>query len=629
MTAADSLVVGIDLGTTNSEIAAWVGDRVRVLGPGAMKILPSCVGVSPEGEVLVGEPARNQYLLHPERTARSVKRKMGSGESVTLGEQTFTPQEISALILRTLAGWAQQELGRPAARAVITVPAYFSDAQRQATREAGELAGLEVLRILNEPTAASLDYGYGAGRTNPTGASTVLIYDLGGGTFDVSLVHLEGNVTEVLASHGNNRLGGDDFDELLVEKLAASFEERHGVDLRSGRPAAWARLVMAAEEAKKKLSDAPYAPVREEHLAEASGVPLHLDLEIARADYEEMIRPLVESTLDSVSRAMDDAGKKAADLDALILVGGATRTPLIARLLEEHVGLVPRQEVHPDLCVALGAGVLATRLAGGAVDRVLVDVSPYSFGPSHIGDLGGRPYAYCYRPLIRRNTPLPATRSESYYTASPYQSAVEIEIFQGDDPDALKNVPVGEFRVEGLTRTPEPSEILCRMSLDLDGILQVAAIEKSTGKSKQITISRALERRSPAEIADARRRLAELHPLDFDEAGSFFAAAAEEGWSGGDEVGGAETAEDADGEPFGEPFGEPPSEDPVWDKATRQARRLQDRSRQMLAKMHDDDQEEAIDLSEAIESAIARGDLRAVTAASADLDELLFFVEGK
>ncbi len=609
MTTSDA-VVGIDLGTTNSEVAAWVGDRVRVLGSGAAKILPSCVGISPAGELLVGEAARNQFALYPENTVRSVKRRMGSDETLSLGEKTFTPQEISALILKTLAGSAERELEQPVSRAVITVPAYFSDAQRQATREAGELAGLKVLRVLNEPTAASLAYGAGDDTRR-----TVLVYDLGGGTFDVSIVNLEGKVTEVLASHGNNRLGGDDFDRLLLEYLAGAFEQRHGLDLHS-HPAARARLALAAEEAKKKLSQEPYAQVREENLAEDSGVPLHLDVELAREDYEEMIRPLAESTLDSVAQALADSGKKAADLDAVLLVGGSTRTPLISRLLEEHLGIVPRQEVHPDLCVALGAGVLATRLAGREVERVLVDVSPYSFGPSHLGTFEGRPYEHCYLPLIRRNTPLPVTRTESYYTAVPYQEVVQIEIFQGDDPDALKNIPLGNFRVEDLTPTAEPNEILNRMSLDLDGILHVAATEKMTGKSKQITITHALERKSDDEIAAARERLDALHATGLD---AVFAGVDGEDWI--DEAARAEAdGGGADGEP---------EEDPVWVKAARQAKRLQERSRELLAKMHDEDREEAINLSEAVESAIASGDLRAVTEAAADLGELLFFVEGK
>ncbi len=605
-----SPVLGIDLGTTNSEVAAWAGDRVKVLGPGAAKILPSCVGISATGELLVGEAARNQQLLYPERTVRSIKRRMGRDETVTLGEKTFTPQEVSALILRALGRWAERELGERVRRAVITVPAYFSDAQRQATREAGELAGLEVLRILNEPTAASLAYAAGDGTRR-----TVLVYDLGGGTFDVSVVRLEGEVTEVLASHGDNHLGGDDFDELLVEHLERAFEERHGVSLHSGgagTEAVRARLTAAAEEAKKELSVAPYARVREESLVSS----LHLELEITRQEYEDMIRPLVTSTLDSVSQALNGAGMRPSELDAVFLVGGSSRTPLVSRLLEEATGLVPRQEVHPDLCVALGAGVLASRLAGRDVERVLVDVSPYSFGISHVGTLDGCAYSHCYKPTLRRNTPLPLTRTESYFTSHTFQREAEIEIFQGEDPDSFRNVPVGHFRVEGLRPTREPNEILCRMSLDLDGILQVAAIEKATGMSKEITVTQALEPKSDAEIAAARARLEA-----FDEAEGF-------GFTETDDDG-EETVVLAGPGSSAQAGSDSREDDRVWTKAMRQARRLQERSRELLGQMHEDDREEAVQLSQAVEKAIAGNDLRSVTETTADLDEFLFFVEGR
>ena len=367
----NNLVAGIDLGTTYSEIAAFVKGTVQVLGPGTNKMLASCVGFSPTGELLVGEAARHQQLLYPELTVRSIKRKMGSVEVVRLGDKTFTPPEISALILRELVEWARRDLNQPVEKAVITVPAYFSDAQRNATREAGMLAGLEVVRILNEPTAASLAYGFGDASRH-----TAMVYDLGGGTFDVSIVMVEGDVTEVLASHGNNQLGGDDFDDLLLERLERQFQNQHGIDLRLGHPAAHARLWWAAEEAKKKLSFEPYVRVREEALLIDNGKPLHLDLEISRDEYEEMIRPLIESTFDSVSKALGDARKSPGDLDAILLVGGSTRTPIVAQRLRELTSLEPRQDVHPDLCVALGAGVLASRIAGHEVERVLVDVSP-------------------------------------------------------------------------------------------------------------------------------------------------------------------------------------------------------------------------------------------------------------
>ena len=601
------LIVGIDLGTTNSEIAAFTRGQVRVLGPGDTRMLPSCVGFSSAGELLVGETARNQQALYPERTVRSIKRKMGSEEKVRVGKKDFLPQEISALILRELVEWAHRALGERPQKAVITVPAYFSDAQRNATREAGTLAGLEVVRILNEPTAASLAYGYGDGSRH-----TALIYDLGGGTFDVSVVTVEGDITEVLASHGNNRLGGDDFDDLLAEHLAAEFEKQHGVNVREGNPAAKARLWWAAEEAKKKLSFEPYVKIREEALVTKLFRPLHLEVEISREEYEAMIRPLVESTLDSVSKALQDSGKKPGDMDAILLVGGSTRTPLVSSLLLEKTGLEPRQDVHPDLAVALGAGVMASRLAGCAVERVLVDVSPYSFGVRHIGERDGYEYDLCYKPIIRRNTPLPLTRTERFMTNHPFQTEVDVEVYQGDDEDALKNILVGDFRVEGLTPMEDLNEILCRMRLDLDGILEVAAVEKLTGKSKHIRIANALREKSAEEIAAGRKRIQELYATR-DEM-------ADDEW---------ETTEDPDEEVVDAGAQVIEISAPVHSKGNAEVEGLVERSQGLLARMHAEDREEAIGLHEQIASAQASGDAAALKDATAQLKELLFFVEGQ
>jgi len=608
-------IVGIDLGTTNSEVSAFHNGEVRVLGPGS-RMLPSCVAITPAGALLVGEAARNQQLLYPERTIRSIKRKMGTGETVDLGGRTFTPPEISSLILRELVDWAARDLGQAPKRAVITVPAYFSDTQRNATREAGALAGLEVARILNEPTAGSLAYGSGG-----AGRYTAMVYDLGGGTFDVSIVTVEGDVTEVLSSHGNNNLGGDDFDDLLAERLMREFLTQHGVDVRKGQPLARARLRWAAEEAKKQLSFEPYVKIREEALMVDGGKPMHLELEISRAEYEEMIKPLVESTLHSVSKALADASLQASALNAILLVGGATRTPLVSRLLQERTGLEPRQDVHPDLCVALGAGVLASRLSGHEIERVLVDVSPFSFGPSFLGERGGMPYPYCYRPLIHRNTPLPVTRTEAYYTSHARQTRVDIQIFQGEDDDALKNIPVGDFRIEGLAPTIEPNEVLCRMSLDIDGILLVTAIEKSTGLSKQVTIQNALQTKSPEEIAAARRKLEEM-----------FQSRRE---AGQEEDGALPLDDEIEMEPEDPDEEKPrrsasvipmPEEDSAWARQRRAAAQLVTRSQGLLERMHGDDREEAIQLHEQI--AMAQ-DVEAIESAMKALSELLFFVEGR
>ncbi len=617
------LVVGIDLGTTNSEIAAFLDGQVRVLGPGGThdaRMLPSVVGFSASGELLVGQAARNQQALYPERTVRSIKRKMGSREAVTLGARNFTPQEISALILRELAEWASRALGQKPEKAVITVPAYFSDAQRTATREAGALAGLDVVRILNEPTAASLAYGYGDGSRR-----TVLVYDLGGGTFDVSVVTVEGDITEVLASHGDNRLGGDDFDDLLAERLAEAFQDQHGIDLRQGHAAAHARLWWAAEEAKIKLSFEPYVTIREEALVVEGGTPLHLESEISRDEYEALIRPLLDKTLDSVSKALGDSGRKPGDLDAILLVGGSTRTPLVSRLLAEHTGLEPRQDVHPDLCVALGAGVLASRLAGHEVERVLVDVSPYSFGVSYLGERGGVPYPHCYRPIIHRNTPLPLTRTERYSTSYPFQRDVDLEVYQGDDDDALRNVLVGDFRIERLTATPEPNEILCRMRLDLDGVLEVTAIEKRTGASRHITIANALRAKSAEEIAAGRKRIQEL----YESRGEMQEDGEGDGWEttgGSDDE--AEESADRGAAAISDGDAAEADADPVRAAGSAKAHELLARSRRLLGQVHEEDREEAIDLNEQIEAALTSGDTVGLRRASQALEELLFFVEG-
>lgn len=614
------LIVGIDLGTTNSEIAAYIDGKPQVIGHGQQVMLPSCVGISPDGKLLIGETARNQMLLYPERTVRSIKRLMGTDETVTLGERTFSPQEISALILRELAAWAEAKFGQPVRKAVITVPAYFSDAQRNATREAGELAGLEVVRIVNEPTAASLAYGL-----DHDARRTVMVYDLGGGTLDVSIVRIEGEVTEVLASHGNNRLGGDDFDQKLLDHLLEKFRQQHGVDLRDQHPGATARLWWAAEAAKKQLSQDPYARVREEALVQIDGRPLNLDVEISREEYEAMIRPLLEETLGSASRALSDAGLLPAALDQVLLVGGSTRTPLVVELLEKMCGKTPRQDLHPDLCVALGAGVLASRLQGHDVQRVLVDVSPYTFGISYLGDMGGMPYPHCFSTVIRRNTPLPVTRTERYYTSADFQKAVDISVYQGEDPDALKNVPVGNFRIEGLRPIEGPNEVLCRMRLDLDGILHVTAIEKQTGLSKHVAITGATRRRTSTELARGRDVLARLYSTR-DAEGMEDPAEQVTMLAGVVEV------EDEDAEGEMEPEAAPvavQTEQAESAPADTEATTLVTRCRAALESLHADDQEEALNLIEAVTDARSAGDSTGLQAAVAQLREFLFFVEGR
>lgn len=498
-------IIGIDLGTTNSEVAVFQNGRAQVLeAEPASKLLPSVVGLAADGGLLVGRAAANQYVLFPERTIKSIKRRMGSGDRVTLGEQAYTPQEISALILERLKRIATAHLGKEARKAVITVPAYFSDAQRQATRDAGAIAGLEVVRIINEPTAAALAY-----EAEQQGEKHILVYDLGGGTFDVSVVRMEKGVVEVLASHGNNHLGGDDFDQKIIEHVLEYLSGQGGVDV-SGSRAAMARITRAAEMAKITLSDHPYAQIGEEYLLEHEGRPFHLSLEIARSEYEAMIHGYIDQTLEAIHIALDGAGLTVSRLDEVLLVGGAIRTPMIQQRLEEELRLRPRSEVDPDLCVAAGAAIQAAQIAGTKVSSVLVDVTPYTFGTSAISELNGEWYPYKFVPLIRKNTAIPVTKSEVFYTSYDGQPVVEVMVYQGEDPDALNNTEIGRFRVEGLSDVAEGNPIIATFSLDLDGILQVTAKEKRSGLQKGIAIDNATTRFEREEMDKARERIAAL-----------------------------------------------------------------------------------------------------------------------
>ena len=468
-------IIGIDLGTTNSEVAVVENGRATVIDiTPDHPILPSFVGLADDGSILVGEPAKNQYVLYPERTIKSIKRRMGSADRVELGDAAYSPQEISAIILRRLKAVAEAHLGETIHKAVITVPAYFSDAQRQATREAGEIAGLEVMRIINEPTAAALSY-----EANHQGHKKVLVYDLGGGTFDVSVVSIEDNVVEVLASHGNNHLGGDDFDAKIVEHIVEHLKKQ-GAD-PSGSRRAMARITRAAETAKIALSDQPFTRIEEEYLLDKAGAPVNLSLELARADYEAMIAGYIDETLEAVHIALKGANLTVSAIDEVLLVGGATRTPVITERLEGELGLTVRAEVNPDLCVATGAAIQAGMLAGEAVSAVLVDITPYTFGTSALSERDGIPYPFTYVPLIHKNTPIPVTKSEVFFTVHDHQESVIVHVYQGEDPDALNNIEIGQFTVEHLSKAPAGNPIVLQFSLDLNGIMNVTAREKNTG----------------------------------------------------------------------------------------------------------------------------------------------------
>jgi len=500
------IIVGIDLGTTNSEIAIVKDGEIIVIEEGGRKILPSFVGMSESDEILVGEPAKNQYVLYPERTIKSIKRLMGEETKVEMAGQTYMPQEISAIILKHLKSIAETYLGHSVQKAVITVPAYFSDAQRQATREAGEIAGLEVLRMINEPTAAALSY-----EAEQKSHKRILVYDLGGGTFDVSVVNIEDDVVEVVASHGNNKLGGDDFDQKIVDHIVEHIKETSKIDILNSRKG-MARINRVAETAKRALSNQPFVLIEEEYIEEYEEAPVHLSLELSRHDYEDMIGPFIDETLEAVHIALNGAGLTASDIDEILLVGGSTRTPLVGVRLEEELRISPRLEVDPDLCVATGAAIQAALIAGAEVSSstVLVDITPYTYGTSAIGELEGELYPYKYVPIIHKNSSLPLSKTEVFYTMRDDQEAVEVRIFQGEEPDALNNIQIGEFVVEGLSMVPQGNPILVKLDLDINGILDVSAQEKRTGLEKSIVIDNAISRFEKVEMEAAKERILEI-----------------------------------------------------------------------------------------------------------------------
>jgi len=500
----NDIIIGIDLGTSNSEVSVVEQGKVTVIADGDKKILPSYVGLDDSGNIIVGELAKNQYLLYPERTIKSIKRLMGKNTQVNLADQQYSPQEISAIILKHLKQIAEKYLEQTVNKAVITVPAYFSDAQRQATREAGEIAGLEVVRMINEPTAAVLTYD-----ANQQQKKQVLIYDLGGGTFDVSVVNIESGVIEVLSSHGDNHLGGDDFDQKIISYLLDHLQSTYAVDARQ-HSKAMARINHAAEKAKLILSDQPYVQIDEEYLLEHEGAAVHLSIELSRALYEEMIEDYLNLTMDAVDTAMKGAKLTVADIDEIILVGGSTRTPCIRQRLLNEFGFEPHGEVDADLCVTMGAAIQAAIINGQQVDKVLVDVTPYTYGTSAIGLLRGESYPFTYEPIIHKNSVLPSRKTEAFVTNQDGQEFVDITIYQGEDPDALNNVKIAEFRVEGLSDAKAGNVITLTLELDLNGILQVSAEERITGLRKSITINNALSNFESGSVKVATQRISAL-----------------------------------------------------------------------------------------------------------------------
>ena len=504
-------VVGIDLGTTNSVVAALEDGQPWVIpNEDGETILPSYVGLGTTGKLLVGHAARRQYAAAPERSVKSIKRQMGTEHKTQLGDKEYLPQEISAMILRTLRQQAETTLGETVNQAVITVPAYFTDAQRQATKEAGEIAGLEVLQILNEPTAAALTYDF---RTEET--ERVLVYDLGGGTFDVSIVEITGEVTEVLASHGNNQLGGDDFDRRLQLHLADQFRQTHDVAVPDDA-SVQARLLQAAEQAKIDLSDNAFTTVREPFLMSQGKTALHLEMELSRETVEELIEPMLEETLAAIDRTLEDAKLEVTDLDRVILVGGSTKMPLVQRMVANHLDQSPIDGIQPDLCVALGSAIQAGVLGGESVDAILVDVIPHSLGiaaamSTPVGIVPGM-----FSTVIPRNSVVPVSQSQVYYTMMDNQKAVDIEVYQGENTVAKENVPLGEFRVEGLPPRPAGGvQLEVHFDFDHNGILTVTATEKGKGQQNSLVVSDTdTHRLSSHELKQSQADIESLFNLD-------------------------------------------------------------------------------------------------------------------
>jgi molecular chaperone DnaK len=588
-------ILGIDLGTTNSVVAVYRNGAPEVLGNGEA-LLPSVVGLDDRGELIVGQPARNQLVLAPDRTIKSIKRKMGQDVKVSLGDQQFTPQEISAIILRRLKQQAEEALGEPVQKAVITVPAFFSEVQREATREAGRLAGLDVVRIINEPTAAALTYD-----PNPSGRERLLVYDLGGGTFDVSIVQIEQGVVEVLASHGDTQLGGDDFDQLLLDHVCDEFQVEHGIDLRKSLKAR-SRLLRSVEEAKKALSFEPVVALEEEFIAEADGLPLHLKMEIHRDEYEGLIEPLLSKTLVSVDEALDAAGLTAQQIDKVVLVGGATRTPAVGRLLEDRLRQPLHLEVNPDLGVALGAAIQGGMIAGYEVGPVLVDITPHTLGIAALGPLYGTISPNHFSPIIARNTPLPATRSEIYTTTYDGQDAAQIQVYQGEHQDVSHNQLIGGFLLDGLADVSEGNEVLVRFDLDLDGILKVAAVERATGRQKGLVIENTVERsrraRAANQVAQAPRAAAAEHNRVFTPAAV-------------EKVAPARMA----------------AETPEFLEARQRAASLMEKAGHLVGEVNAADAADLTHTLEGMAGALSAGNLERVRQLTAKLEDLVFYLQ--